>query len=225
MEFGPAVLITLVIALLIAGILYQYWAAEQRRKLMRAFGRRLGLCYTARDADFSRRNRARFATLRQGMDRYAYNLLQGEHQGREIAIFDHHHTTSDGKHTHHHHRSMVLVRLAVDLGRIEMRPEHIGDKLASTFGFDDIDFESAEFSDRYHIKADDKKLAYAVFHPRMIEYLMQRRDIKLATAGDLLLARRADKELNPRELESLLDDALGFLERLPRFVRKDRGVS
>jgi hypothetical protein len=46
------------------------------------------------------------------------------------------------------------------------------DKIAGAVGFDDIDFESAEFSKRFHVKSPDKKFAYDVIHPRTMEFLL-----------------------------------------------------
>ena len=40
-----------------------------------------------------------------------------------------------------------------------VRPEHVFDRLASFLGFDDIDFESVEFSKRFMVKFADRKFA------------------------------------------------------------------
>ena len=55
------------------------------------------------------------------------------------------------------------------------------DKIAGALGFHDINFESSEFSRKFHIKCADKKFAYDVIHPRMMEFLLaaaQRGDIE-----------------------------------------------
>jgi hypothetical protein len=46
------------------------------------------------------------------------------------------------------------------------------DRIAGVFGFDDIDFESEEFSRKFHVKSRDKKFAYDVCHSRMMEFLL-----------------------------------------------------
>jgi hypothetical protein len=53
-----------------------------------------------------------------------------------------------------------------------IRRENLFDKVAGFLGFDDIDFESAEFSDRFIVKSRDKRFAYDVLHPRMMEFLL-----------------------------------------------------
>ena len=39
--------------------------------------------------------------------------------------------------------------------------------------FDDIDFESDEFSRKFYVQSSDRKFAYDVLHPRMMEFLLQ----------------------------------------------------
>ena len=53
-----------------------------------------------------------------------------------------------------------------------IRGEGLFDKLRGALGFDDIDFESEEFSRRFYVVSTDKKFAYDVVHPRMMEWLM-----------------------------------------------------
>ena len=55
---------------------------------------------------------------------------------------------------------------------LKIRREHLFDRVASFIGFDDIDFESSEFSDRFHVKSSDKRFAYGVIHPRMMDFLL-----------------------------------------------------
>ncbi|NJN14634.1 MAG: DUF3137 domain-containing protein, partial [Planctomycetes bacterium] len=129
-----------------------------------------------------------FGEFSTGSNRYAYNVLAGRTGERDLWIFDHHHETystdSKGRRTtHHHHVTCLLLQHDLDLGNLRLRPEHLFDKLKAAFGFDDIDFESAEFSRRFHVSGEDRKLAYDVFHPRMIEYLLARTHLTLATGA------------------------------------------
>src|SRR5690606_4766878 len=53
-----------------------------------------------------------------------------------------------------------------------IRAENLFDKIGAAMGFDDIDFESAEFSRKFMVKSSDKRFAYDVITPRMMEFLM-----------------------------------------------------
>ena len=54
-----------------------------------------------------------------------------------------------------------------------IRREGMFDKIAGVLGFDDIDFESAQFSRRFHVSSTDKRFAYDVIDPRMMEFLLK----------------------------------------------------
>ncbi len=132
----------------------------------------------ARDSLFDE-HFSNFNCLRQGDDRYAYNIIEGNLDGRALLAFDYHYSThsSDSKgrrRTHHHHFSAVILQPAHPLRTLHIRPENIFDKIGEFFGANDIDFESAEFSRRFCVKADDRKWAYDVLHARAIEFIMSR---------------------------------------------------
>ena len=228
---AEAILIFVAFAVLIGvGAYFGHLAAKKRRQAFRALARKVGGTYTPKDPySLPRRYEPEFPTLRTGSNRYAYNVIRGKHEGGALFIFDHHYETysTDSKGnrtTHHHHRTFLLLHHDTDLGHIDVRPEGMFDKLKAAFGFDDVDFESEEFSRRYFVKAEDKKLAYDLFHPQMIEYFLGlSKKLTFTTAGGALLVRRSGL-LRPEAIESLLEDAAGLLERVPRYLRKDRSL-
>ncbi|MGH7162211.1 MAG: hypothetical protein ACREID_01905 [Planctomycetota bacterium] len=225
----PFFVIALLAALAAAAVL-AHLAAAKRRKELAQLASRIGFRYAAQDLfGVSARYEGRFPTLQKGHERYAYNVLAGEHAKRPAFLFDHHHETysTDSKgrrRTQHHHRSFVLLEHDTDLGRIEARPEGLFDKVAGFFGFDDIDFESEEFSRRYHVKAEERKLAYDVFHAEMIEFFLAAKDLKLTTSGSAALLRRGEGRMSVAEIERTLGEGIDFLGLLPRYLRKDRAA-
>ena len=52
-------------------------------------------------------------------------------------------------------------------------------KVAQALGYDDIDFESHEFSRKFRVRAPNKKFAYDVCNGRMIEYLLSNSDLSI----------------------------------------------
>ncbi|MHC4958293.1 MAG: hypothetical protein ACYTGN_07940 [Planctomycetota bacterium] len=216
------IIIPLIVAIAIVAIYASWLSNKKRREAMERLARAYNGKFHADDPyGLSERYRRRFDALTPGSNRYAYNVVRCA----DFTLFDHHHQTSDGKNTHHHHRTFLLYKHDTDLGSVHIRPEHFGDKLAAFAGFDDIDFESAAFSKRYHVKSDDKKLAYGLFHPGMIEYFMGMRDITLAASEHLVLATRGMGRLNPLRLRKLVKDVEGFVEHIPRYMQKDRNAS
>ena len=84
-------------------------------------------------------------------------------------------TTHTGKstQTRTYRFSYLILHLPFDgVPDLLIRREGVLDKIAGAFGFDDIDFESAQFSRRFHVKSPDKRFAYDVIDPRMMEFLL-----------------------------------------------------
>lgn len=71
-----------------------------------------------------------------------------------------------------YHYSYILLELPLTgVPGLRIRPESITDMAKSALGFDDIDFEDAAFSDRYHVSSTDKRFVYDLLDPRMMELL------------------------------------------------------
>lgn len=223
------VIIIAFVALAVALVYAGHLAEKKRRAALVALASRLGLrFFEGRDQGFAQRFEGYFPALQRGSNRYAYNILTGRSQGIPVHLFDHHYETysTDSKgrrQTHHHHASYAILEQGVDLGVMEVRREGFFDKVAAAFGFDDIDFESAEFSRRYHVKAKDRKLAYEILHPKMLEHLLRCDRLEVTTAGTLVMFDRGDRKLDPAEIERTFREGFGFLGLLPRYLRKDRG--
>lgn len=78
------------------------------------------------------------------------------------------------RHTRTYKFSYLILHLPfVKLPSLLIRQERVFDRLAGVIGFDDIDFEPHEFSQRYYVKSDDKRFAYDVVHPRMMQCLLE----------------------------------------------------
>ena len=69
-------------------------------------------------------------------------------------------------------QSFLAAYLPQGMPDLVIRSERLHDRVASAAGHGDIDFESKEFSDRYMVSASDKKAAYRLISPLMIELLL-----------------------------------------------------
>lgn len=220
---GPEILIILLVAgLVIAGIIAGIAAARKRRQAFAALAARLGLGFDPEnDHGFARRYEF-LDKLRQGSNRYAFNQLHGTHRGHPVRLGDYHYEThsTDSKgntQTHHHYFSFFLVHLPVTFPELTIVREGWGSKLAQALGYDDIDFESAEFSRRFCVRSRDKRFAYDVCHPRLIEYLLANPDLTLEFDGPVL-ALTFDRRLAPDQVEHNLERLLAVRELLPAYL-------
>ncbi len=179
---GLPIILIIVAVLAIAVLVYlSHLAAKRRREALAALAAELGWRFDpSRDRSHDDEY-AHFEIFRHGHSRAAYNTLAGELEiyrrtcTAKMGDFTYKITTSTGKstQTHTYRFSYLIVHLPfAGVPDLLIRREGMFDKLAGAFGFDDIDFESAEFSKRFHVKSPDKKFAYDVLHPRMMEFFL-----------------------------------------------------
>ena len=129
--------------------------------------------------------------LAQGDNRYAYNVLSGNYQNYDVLAFDYHYqvTTHDknGSHTTHYRFSVFLLQMPQILfPDLTIRHENFFLKVAEVFGYQDIKFESAEFSKTFCVRCQDKKFAYDVCNAKMIEFLLNNRDLSLEVENQVV---------------------------------------
>ena len=164
-----------------------------------------------------------FSALRRGDDRYALNVMRGAWAGREAMFFDYHYetTSTDSKgrrQTHHHYFSAVIIKGGFPMKHLAIRPEGFFDKIGEFFGMDDIDFESAEFSRRFHVSAKDKRWAYDILHPRAMEFLMKSPTVTLCMDTSSVIAALGSRT-DPAGFESAAGVVTGLLDLVPEYVR------
>lgn len=114
---------------------------------------------------------------------------------------------------------------------VEIRPEGLGDRLAAAAGWDDIDFESVEFSRRFHVQSQDKRFAFQLIDARMVEALLAMpRSLHAAVGGPWLAVWHLDppefvplplgrEPLTLGRLEQTRIEAIRLLAALPRTLR------
>lgn len=111
--------------------------------------------------------------LNRGHSRSTGCLIAGELDQQPLRLFDYRYVTGHGKNRTTHRHGVAILTVPFPVRPLRIRPEHVFDKVGEFLGADDIDFESAEFSRRFHVSADDRKWAFDVIHTRMMEYLLK----------------------------------------------------
>lgn len=174
-----------VILILVAGVVIflaitavGMWMEKKRREAFQVLADELGLAYSP-DRDYSIAERYFFLNqLDAGENRYAQHVFRGVYDGLPVMFFEYHYETSTrnskgGKSVQHHYLGVFLTKVPGPVPELTIRPEGLFSKLAQAFGYDDIDFESAEFSRKYCVRSADKRFAYDVCHPGAIEFLLK----------------------------------------------------
>src|SRR5262245_8481092 len=183
------------IALVVVIGVFAYLQAEKRKKALAAWAQSRGWRFSP-DKDHDMDNaHPELSCLHQGSERYAYNVITGEWKDWGLCAFDYHYETysTDDKgqrQTHHNYFSAVILDTGLPLKPLTLRSEGFFDKIAQFFGFDDINFESAEFSRNFHVKSPDRKWAFDVIQQSTMEFLLESPRFALEMRGPHLIAWR-----------------------------------
>ncbi|MEO5803875.1 MAG: hypothetical protein ABIR24_10120 [Verrucomicrobiota bacterium] len=217
------IFIVVAIVIIVAGI-FSSIAAKKRREAMAVLAAKLGLNFTTTHDTIIATRFGFLDRLGKGDNRYAYNILSGNYRGNDVLAFDYHYQTysTDSKgrrQTHHHHFSCFICNLPMEFPEVTIGKESIFSKIAQGFGYDDIDFESAEFSEKFCVRSKDKKFAYDVCNAQMIEYLLANPDLNIEIEGTAL-ALGFGSCLAASEIESNLERLVKIRSLLPNYLFK-----
>jgi hypothetical protein len=211
-----------VIALIIGIAVFAHISAKKRREAMMALAARLGLRFEPHKNWGLAKEYSFLDKLRTGSNRYAFNTLSGTCQGHDVTAFDYHYETysrnSKGhRQTHHHYFSCFLLHLPQSFPELTIAREGLLSKLAQALGYDDIDFESHEFSRRFCVRSRDKKFAYDFCHARMMEYLLANDDLTIEIEHDVL-AITFNSRLAPERIEPNLNRLIALRALMPEYL-------
>ncbi len=195
-----------------------FWLERRRAEALRAEGIKLGLTLeTSRNRDLGQQLRY-LDRLNQGRGHVAFNVLRGTVSGESILACDFQYTTgssnSKGSSKRTHCYRVYSLTLAREVPELIISPEGVFSKFAQVLGYDDIDFESAEFSRRFCVRSPDKRFAYDFCDPRMIEFLLSRPGLFVEVEGSRL-ATIHEGSMRPERLVSELGDLIEIRRRIP----------
>jgi len=206
---------------LIAVIVVNFILERRLREAFAAFAAAEGWSYTP-DKNPAAASSYRFINrFDHGDNHFLRNRLRGSYAGQEFDMFEYHYqvTSGSGKNrsTTHYHFRVAATPLPRSFPELVAGPEGFFDKIAAAFGFDDIDFESAEFSRTFKVQSPDRKFAYDVIHPRMMEWLMRKPGTTVEIEGPYLVVWETGT-LEPDKVPPLLAHMGGIRERLPAYL-------
>ncbi|MCK4624199.1 MAG: hypothetical protein KAV00_02735 [Phycisphaerae bacterium] len=195
----------------------------RRRGNLSAWAYAKGLTFDALPDDGLADRFSNFKCLRRGMSRYAYNRMAGKWGDLPIMAFDYHYSIGTSENRIDYDFSAVIITSRVPLKPLYICREGFLDKLTESIGFDDIDFESAQFSRKFRVKSPDKRWAYDVIHARTMEHLLAGPDVSIQLDFMHIIAWSADW-FSPADFDAAIELISGILDRLPEYVvQRQRG--
>lgn len=101
----------------------------ERRKKMAAYAKSKDLNFSSNKDKKMDASYSSFKCLHRGHSRYAYNIMSGKQEGRDLTAFDYHYVTGHGKSRRVHNFSALIIRSPLPLKPLYLRPENIFDKV------------------------------------------------------------------------------------------------
>ncbi len=199
------------------------WLEQKRREAFQALADELGFTYSP-ERDYGIAERYFFLNqLDNGENRYAQHIFRGVYDGLPVMFFEYHYETSTttskgGRSVHHHYLCVYLTEVPGPVPELTIRPEGVFSKVAQAFGYDDIDFESAEFSREFCVRSRDKRFAYDVCHPAAIEFLLKYPYVAFEIEGNEMALVR-EYELRKLEVQANLVLLTRFRHLWPDYLR------
>jgi hypothetical protein len=203
-----------------------YLLEQKRRERLMQFALKRGWQYTGEVPALC--DRWPGTPLGKGDHPRARNVLSGTESGRPFTAFDYtyetHSTDSKGNRTTTTHRWMItVVPMQGYLGRVEVVPEGVMDRMAGAVGLvQDIDLESEDFNRRFRVSATSPKLASDVLTPRTMQYLLAMDAEGWRTCGSDLVGF-AQGRLDPAEVVKTCAVLGAVHAGIPTLVWKDHG--
>jgi hypothetical protein len=190
--------------------------AKRRRDGMARLAARLGYRFTPRPRPDLLEEYSSQPPFPVRKGERAKNLIHGERDGIRVRILDFPGPESTPW-------SVVLLEMpGRDFPLFRLRLEQSTDRIAAAAGFEDIGFESDEFSRKYHVTCKDRRFAYDVVTARQMEMLLTLDDINIGISGRAM-AFYLEPELSPMEIEWLHGIAWRFVGNIPEFVLERKG--
>ncbi len=214
-------LIVIVVLFIVGGIGISMVIEKKRTEAMAALALRLGLQFSSGN-DYHLADQYHFINgLAMGEDRYAYNVISGDHQGQALTLFHYHyetHThTKHGRNTTHHYLSVMALKLPLSFPELVISPEGIFSKVAQALGYADIDFESHEFSNSFCVRSPNKKFAYDICNAQMIDFLLGNKHLGIEIEKNIL-AFVFNERITPEKIEENIPKLIKVRSLFPEYL-------
>jgi len=243
---GESVLVVLgvlaFIALVIVAVVYSNRAAEARRIRMAEFASSRGLHYAPYglasepsgcltgpfSASYQQEqeyleNFLGFQPFGVGSARSVRDRIFGNAQGLYWEIFSYSYTVSSGKSSTTCRYTIVAAQFDFVVPDIDIRRENFLDRIGSWVGIRDMQFESIEFNEAYHVKSHDERRAYDVIHPKAIDYLMNCPISQWQLAGRTVLLLDSGT-VDIATVTCMMDAIVDFVALVPDYYRDDNRI-
>ena len=205
----------LLIGIIVAGVgviwYLASWFESQRAQEYAGVARKLGLEFSPAGDNALLESLGGFSLFQLGHARKLQNLIRGQTQQVDVAMFDYRYTTGGGNSSSTSRQTVIRFESPLlDLPKFELRPAHVGFRLAKLFGYREISFpDNPSFSKKYLLRGDDEEAVRGAFTEEVMLALESLAGLHVFGEGAMLLVYRPNKRLRGYELRGFLEEAFG----------------
>lgn len=155
-----------------------------------------------------------FHLFSHGRSKKMKNLIHGQFNEGEVALFGYQYTTGGGNSSQTHVQNVAYFRSSsLNLPQFALRPEHFFHKIGSALGYQDIDFSSHQrFSEMYLLRGKDETEIRRVFSDAILSFYETQTGVSTEGGGDQLIFYRAEKRIKPEQVMSFLEEGLNVFK-------------
>ena len=189
----------------------QHRAERRRTHALRRVAKQLKLVFPPPGLDRFLQSLERFHLFSIGQNPIVSNVMAGQIDGTDVAVFDFTHIIGSGKSARTVCQTVIwLQRRGTKRTEFALRPESYWNTLGSWLGHGDINFEShPAFSGKYLLRGDDEPAIRELFSDEVLTFFEQQDSgVSLEGSGNKLLYYRAGVRIEPNDLRSLLKETL-----------------
>ena len=186
----------------------RYYEGKRREKLGMVASS-LSMKYEPKDEGESLKSTLQnFRLMSLGNRQELYNVLRGQADQLQLAIFDYRYTIGGGKNSSTYNQTVMLVETSdMQLPKFKMRPENVFHRIS---GVQDIDFDDAPiFSKQYLLQGDDETAIRQLFSPAILAHFTKEEGLCVEGNQHQLILYKNGKRLSPEDIPSFMKKHLG----------------
>ena len=214
----PVLIFVLVIGFVIALSLYQRKRARERTEQIRALAPMLGWQFVETAPFNWIPNLDKFSLFTSGHSKSIRNMLYGEANGVKAALFDYEYVLGSGKNQTSYNQSVAYFEpRELTIPFFSLRPENAFHKLATVFGYQDIDFGNRPlFSSKYLLRGPDEQAIRNTFSDGLLTFYEANQGLATDGGGNQLFVFRSAHRAAPHELQGFMNSVLPLTNVLAR---------
>ena len=214
-----------VIALVGIPILVFRYLAKKRSEALKVVADSLEFSFSREGPHFLVESLRPFDLFSKGRSRRILNAMNGRNNDIGVTIMDYRYKTrsssSGNRRSGSQTWSQTVVLLDVDdlqLPTFVIRPENLFHKIGSTFGYQDIDFEThPTFSKRYLLRGPDEEAIRNAFTTEFLSSFERHKGLSMECDGNRIICYRPGKRIAPEKVRPFLE---GAIENVRPFLNK-----